>query len=134
MRIRVIFLLAIIGLTFSCSSNSIVGKWRFSEKYSRSEKEWKPVSDEMTLEFSSDGKYTLGAGEAIQSGPYSVDQAVNPSRLVLTGEALGEVNMIFKIEGRKLTLKAVGKGGSSPFPTDFEPVEDDFELSTLERE
>lgn len=134
MKAAIVFLLIITAISVGCSSNGIVGKWQVKQRFDRFEESWKPVDDFMTLEFSSDGRYTSSVRGRLTSGTYSVDEIVSPHRLVLNDDKAGRVNVIFRLEGNKLRLKANMMNGATQFPADLDSGgDDDFELAELER-
>ena len=102
--------------------------------YDQFEDSWKPVSDTLMVEFTGDGRYTSAVQGRLTSGTYSIDQVATPHRLVLNDDKAGRINIIFKLEGNKLTLKANKTDAESSFPSDLNTgVDGDFELSVLER-
>ena len=124
-----------MALTRACSSNAVVGKWTALQRCDLFEQTWKPVEEDAYLEFSNDGKYKATVKGKLTSGTYRLDETVNPYRMVLDDEKEGRVNMIFRLEGHKLTLKVNKKDADSQFSTDLETGEgdDDFELVEFER-
>lgn len=107
-KLHIIAVLILCALFISCSSNSIVGKWKRSDKTD-------------VTEFTSDGKIALfdEKGQKVGSGDWSyvADTSVSPYRVTIN-DGNANPKCIYKIEGNKLILNCpFDRGGD--FPKDF---------------
>ena len=123
-----------MALAAACSSNSVVGKWKVSQRYDVFYENWKPVDQELYLEFFTDGRYKSSVEGALTSGTYMVDQTQSPYRILFNDDKSGSFNAIIKIDGNTLTLKS-SKDTKSQCTTNFQNGKDDVncEMVTLER-
>jgi uncharacterized protein (TIGR03067 family) len=125
-RTRIFALGIVVLLSTACASNTLVGNWRMSQRYDYFHRKWEPVNHEANLEFKSDGKVKVSRNEILKEGTYTIDESVNPSRLVLTTDQGESVKSIFRLDGNTLIMKSSGTGNSdSQFPVNFDPGEDE---------
>ncbi|MGB7202323.1 MAG: hypothetical protein WBD16_08635 [Pyrinomonadaceae bacterium] len=132
-----IFALALVGLiTTSCTSGSLVGNWKISQRYDYFYEKWEPVNDDSYIQFGSTGKFKVFGNKELKEGSYLIDETGVPSRLVLTDDQGESVNAIFQLDGNIIIMKAFRNGNqNSQFPVGFDPrgEETGIDLFTLER-
>jgi uncharacterized protein (TIGR03067 family) len=125
--IAVFVLALVIGL--GCAKGmfgekSIVGRWKEKRIYNMgSQRKWIEVDyGDDFLEFTAGGDWNAKlAKDNSNQGTYTLDNSVNPHRLILTlKKDQTQTVVIYKIEGDQLTI-----GGAldpkDPTPKDFEP-------------
>jgi uncharacterized protein (TIGR03067 family) len=113
---------------------AVLGEWKAIRDYDFFHEEWRPAREDVTLVLLSDGHYRIvKSGAKDKTGTFTLDGTVEPQRIVLTDDGDGKVARgIYKVEGRKLTMKASDKPDATEFPTSFDPSDDDARLDLIE--
>jgi uncharacterized protein (TIGR03067 family) len=104
---HVIVVLTFCAFMVSCSSNSIVGKWKYTKADS-------------LMEYTADGKVKSFDAKGQPLGKdmtYVADTSASPARITVND---GNINpkCIYKIEGNKMTM-ACSSGPGQDFPKEF---------------
>src|SRR5688500_5166515 len=128
-------LLTFFICTVSCGTQpTVLGEWKAARDYDFFHQEWRPAREDVSLILLSDGKYRLiKPGAVDRTGTFTVDQAVEPHRIVLTDDASGTVSRgIYKVDGNKMIMRAADKPGDARFPNSFDPSDDNARLDLIE--